>query len=179
MSLKANTRFLLRLDQKLYLKLTRMASAKKESINSLCNQLLAASVEIGTTGNDLLVRKIKEVYQDEKLLGIVFFGSRARGEETQSSDFDLLLVFDSTTSINRSLYRKWEDELHSIHCVTMPKTEDDTSNFWFEIALDGIILWENRDELKKKFSLLKLKLSSGRYQRRLTHGQPYWIKKEI
>ena len=147
-------RFLLRLDPETFQMLAKLSKRQKVSMNALCSRFIKEGLAAGTQ-DQKWIQTIVSAYQGDGLQSIVLFGSQARGEATASSDVDLLLVFSAGTKITRSLYRKFEtimesfseESRHSIHCVSIPEDVKSVSGFWFEIALDGIILWKKSEEI--------------------------------
>jgi predicted nucleotidyltransferase len=172
---RPQARFLLRLNEITHQRLTRLAQQRGSSINQLCNELIENGLSQGGTQDSQLLQSIQQTYADDGLMGVILFGSQARGDATSQSDIDLLFIFEPNTPINRKLYQKWKNDAYSVHCVSFPKDEARDSSFWFEIALDGKILW-GAEKLRPFLNEMKRKLSSGKYIRKLTHGQPYWIQ---
>jgi predicted nucleotidyltransferase len=187
-STKDLSRFLLRIPEATHQKLVKLARTQSCSINQLCNELIESGLRRHHEPNAKLLQHIQTVYADHGLIAIVLFGSQARGDSTESSDTDLLLVFKPGTAITRQLHQQLErshtskvtknenidlDSI-SIHCVALPTTEPNISGFWLEIALDGVILW-GAENISNYINKVKQKISSGQLIRKVTHGQPYWI----
>ena len=83
------------------------------------------------------------------LAGVVAFGSWARGELTDASDIDLLIVVDPGTPVRRALYRCWDESPvawngHPIepHFARLPDAWEPFSGFWAEVATEGVLLLE-------------------------------------
>jgi predicted nucleotidyltransferase len=106
-------RFLLRIPPELHRRLRDLAGGRDKSLNELCRDILERAVSGGTEGAgltsplELLVQRCRESFAGQ-LVGIVLFGSVARGEEFPESDLDVLLVMDEACPIQRGLYRVWE-----------------------------------------------------------------------
>jgi predicted nucleotidyltransferase len=181
----AKHRFLLRLDLGLYRQLHRLAKAQQTSVNTLCATLIESGIREATPRQEW-IKEVVDAYEPEGLLSIILFGSRSRGDATPSSDLDILLVFPSGTRITRSLYRRleglgegrWSGAEVSFHCVALPEQESEVSGFWLEIALDGKMLWKKNEAITLWLEQVKHALCSGTYVRKLSSGQPYWIKHE-
>lgn len=120
----------------------------------------------------------------ESLLGVVAFGSWARGESREDSDFDALLIADERVPITRELYRRWDEEpsLHwrghevEPHYVHLPPEGAMPSGLWAEAATDGLVLHERDGSISERLADIRRMISSGRVSRRIAHGQPYWVR---
>ena len=178
-------RFLLRLDPEIYQGLIKLSKTQNVSMNALCARFIKEGLTAGAQ-DQKWIKTIVSAYQGDDLQSIVLFGSQARGEATATSDIDLLLVFSAATKITRSLYRKFEAVLESlpdqnrtsIHCVSIPEDVKSVSGFWFEIALDGKVLWKKNDEIYVYLGMVKSAICSGKYVRKMSSGQPYWMQNE-
>jgi len=123
----------------------------------------------------------------EELVGVVLFGSAARGDATEGSDIDLLLVMKPGMKIVRGLYHQWEDFCSgyrgaedsariSPHFVSLPKSVQDAGGLWYETAIDGIVVWE-RDRCVSRFlASVRRAMRQGKIRRRALHGSHYWLK---
>src|SRR3989442_1193542 len=90
---------LVRTKPELHRTLKQEAQRRRVSLNQLCNELLQAARKTPPRAGEIdkwspIVRRIKEDFGDQ-LEGLVLFGSVARGEQTDRSDVDLLLVLSS------------------------------------------------------------------------------------
>lgn len=119
----------------------------------------------------------------EALIAVVVFGSWARGELTDSSDIDILIVVDADVPVSRSLYRRWDEEPlrwegHSVepHFVHLPALDGVPSGLWAEIALDGVVLYQRDPRLSQRLVGVRRLQAMGRLRRRTAHGQPYWVE---
>jgi hypothetical protein len=120
---------------------------------------------------------------EDRLLGVVLFGSYARGEAGTASDVDLLVVVDQRVPLTRSLYREWDagpvtwdDRRVEPHFVHLPQPTAVTGGVWAEAALDGIVLFERRMAVSRRLADVRRHVLSGRLVRRMVHGQPYWAE---
>ncbi len=99
------------------------------------------------------LEKIIEVWQEE-VLAIILFGSAARGELQSHSDIDLLLVLAPQIEISREYYRRWEmfydnnrvlishEKEISPHFVNLASDPLQVGGLWYEVALEGMVLWQ-------------------------------------
>lgn len=180
---RASGRFVLRIDPALHEELRIAARDCGLSLNDYCARRLAtpsAGCQIGdATG---AVRRALRMFPN-RLLGVVVFGSWARGEARPASDVDLLVVLEDAVSLTRDVYRMWDEapmtwDGHPIepHFVHPPRPNDVTGGVWAEAALDGLVLFERSMAVSRALAAVRHHILSGRLVRRLVHGQPYWAE---
>lgn len=95
-----------------------------------------------------VVRCLREQMGDN-LMGVVLFGSRARGEATEESDWDLLVVAEHLPTRMLARYRfvkshlppLWRGRI-SILAKTPSEFESALPPLYLDIALDGRILYD-------------------------------------
>lgn len=178
-------KFILRLDPPLHEDLKRHALSEHVSLNSFCRKLLSEGLyqdRLGQTASDKkspLISALRKKFGD-RFLGLVLFGSQARGETTSSSDVDFLIALDSTIPIQRSLYTWWDEKLNfdrrwSPHFVNLPTVQGPVGGLWMEVALDGIVLFEKNRVVSDTLRRLRLEASSGRARRVVRQGHPFWV----
>lgn len=185
---------LLRLPASLHRALVKEAEAAGLSFNQFCTKLLTSAVlSRRNQGEPLWLKPVLDLYRDEGLLGVVLFGSAARGQAREDSDIDLLLVFPSGMMIQRALYRRFEAmslesaQLRkiSIHCLPLPSglTADgetfDFSSLWLEVGMEGQILWSGTPLLARALDQIRKAIAGGMYRRKTIHGQGYWLKESV
>ena len=131
---------------------------------------------------DQVVRHATTVL-DDALVGVVVFGSWARGELRASSDIDMLLVAERRVPITRALYRRWDEqpircEQHPVepHFAHLPDGTCLPSGFWAEVATDGRVLVDAQARVSAYLASVREAVASGRLQRRKAHGHPYWVR---
>ena len=176
-------RFVLRIDPALHEALRRAARECGLSLNDYCARRLAAppaACDAADAGPAL--RHAASVF-DDRLLGVVLFGSYARGDAGTASDVDLLVVVDERVALARSLYRRWdadpvtwENRRVEPHFVHLPDPAAVTGGVWAEAGLDGIVLFERRMAVSRRLAEVRRHVLSGRLVRRFVHGQPYWAE---
>ena len=115
------------------------------------------------------------------LAGVVAFGSWARGELTDASDIDVLIVVDPGTPVRRALYRRWDESPivwngHPIepHFARLPDAGEPLSGFWAEVATEGVLLLERDPRLSAHLLRVRDAVAKGRLRRRVAHGHGYW-----
>jgi len=175
------------LDPELFEQIERKAKRLKKSINAHCVDVLGRNA-LNTVGitNDLLIKDLIE-YFAPSLLGIVLFGSVARETANEVSDVDLLLVLDSSTPINRKLYRQWDEKFTgrkfgempndvSPHFSHLPEDPSSAGSLWLEVAIEAKLLWSANNQLEDTLRLLRKQISEGCFVKAYSYGVPYWKK---
>jgi predicted nucleotidyltransferase len=87
----------------------------------------------------------------ERLVAMVLFGSRARGDASEASDWDLLVIaeglpartFDRNLQLKQLLPPEWQGRV-SILAKTPEQFRGAVSSLYLDIALDGQILYDPR-----------------------------------
>lgn len=188
-SRQASGRFVLRLPPGLHRRLRRIAETSGLSLNSVCVRLLSEAASMGTevdSGSDhaglrALAKKAAETYGDD-LLGVVLFGSAARGEARADSDVDLLLVLAPKAALRRGLYRRWDElfaegamgrELNA-HFVHLPEAVHQAGSLWLEVAIEGRVVMDREGRVARLLVALRRAIAAGRFVRGTLHGQPCW-----
>ena len=178
----ASGRFLLRIEPGLHASLRGAAAAAGLSLNDFCARKLAAP---GLHPFDPAARAVERAAGEagSGLVGVVVFGSRSRGEMSERSDIDLLIVVDASVELTRDLYRVWDDDplvwegrAVEPHFVRLPDSSAAPSALWLEVAVEGVVLFERGFELSMHLASLRGWIASGAVRRRWSHGQPYWVE---
>jgi len=159
------------------------ARAAGVSLNDYCVRRLAAAAPGAVReGLGVAVERAAEI-AGARLAGVAAFGSWARGDQGSDSDIDLLIVVDPAFPLTRAVYRRWDQhppefEGHSLepHFVHLPGREARVAGIWGEVAIDGIVLFERAFVLSRRLAAVRRAIVSGRIERRVVHGQPYWCE---
>ncbi len=116
------------------------------------------------------------------LVGVVLFGSVARGESREGSDIDLLIVLSQDQALGRKLYATWDERFgvnqQSPHFVHIPGTAADAGSLWLETAVEGVILYDRDGSVSRFLGRIRRLIASGKLKRRSVYGHPYWVKTE-
>jgi len=180
----ATGRFVLRIDAGLHTTLREAAREAGVSLNELCARRLA-SPGGGLSGHADAAAALSyaSALFGGDLVGLIAFGSWARGELADSSDVDLLLVVDARIELTRELYRRWDasplcwgSRPVDAHFVHLPAPGARVSGVWGEAAIDGIVLFEQGMRVTEHLIRVRRDIAAGRIVRRVAHGQPYWTE---
>jgi predicted nucleotidyltransferase len=177
----ASGRFVLRIDAGLHGALREAARRAKVSLNELVARKLALpGVHVGGPEHEA-VTYAASLFGSE-LVAVAIFGSWARRELADESDVDLLIVLDDRIRITRDLYRKWDRNPISLdgrrvepHFVHPPAADATLSGLWPEVAIDGVILFDRALTLALALASIRRAIVAARLQRRIVHGQSYWV----
>ena len=175
--------FMLRLGRKTHEQLKRTANAQKISLNELCRRRLAVGGGWEGVGENLIsaMGELQDSFSD-KLEGIAVFGSWARGDQTDTSDIDVLVVLKAETSLTRCLYRQVDVASAAnleVHLVTMPSISSRASGLWAEVAMDGIVLVDQSFNIHRYLSRIRRQVMQGKLVAKRVHGQNYWVHTEV
>jgi len=174
--MEKQSRLLLRIPPVLHRILKARAAEADVSVNALIERLLEAGLRLDPT-EALVIETARRLYGDD-FVGLLLFGSRARGDAHAGSDTDLLLVLRDTVRIERELYRTWDKllpERVSLHLAHLPASPYEPGSLWLECALDGRIIADPTGRIGETIAELKDLITSGAFVRRTTHGQGYWV----
>jgi uncharacterized protein (DUF1778 family) len=175
-------RFNLRIDPELHASLREAAASAGTSLNEYCARKLASPGTLPDSAMAAVVRRAAKVLADS-LMGVVAFGSWARGEETGSSDLDVLVVADGGVPVSRALYRRWDSgpELnwggHEVtpHFARLPTKASAASGLWAEVARDGLVLFEREFMVSRYLAGVRRRILRGKLSARVADGQRYWV----
>lgn len=177
-------RFVLRIEPVLHESLRRAAERCAVSLNEYCTRALAMSTG-ATTRWDWGAETVQRATHiaGSGLVAVVLFGSWARGEARAGSDIDLLVVVDRTVALSRELYSRWDEtpvlhDGHRVepHFVHLPDSDRAPLGLWAEIAIDGIVLFSHDLTLPSALAAIRREIANGTIVRKLSHGQPYWVR---
>jgi uncharacterized protein len=187
----ASGKFVLRLPPKLHETLAKQSRSQGVSLNSLCVSRLSASLGTSVQSDadevPAWITAVKGLGLD--WVGIVLFGSVARGEQTENSDMDVLIVLKTGSPIQRDLYTLWDKVLGqsvdpqvfrrlSPHFVCLPGPDETPGSLWLEVSLDAIVLSEKDLQVSKVLSRIRKDIASAVVVRHISHGHPYWVRQK-
>ena len=181
---RASGTFVLRVDPQLHALLREDALVAGTSLNDWCGRTLAAPGAGGLDEAADVVQAIRLRLRKD-LLGVIVYGSFARGELATGSDIDVLVVLAAGVPITRSLYREWEGVVPlwqgrevDLHFVHLPAPAAHVSGSWAEVAVCGILLYDRNLAVSRRLIEIRSRIAAGELVRRMAQGQPYWIHED-
>ena len=178
---QASGTFVLRLDPRLHGTLKEDALTAGTSLNDWCGRTLAAPGAGGLDEAADVVLTIRARLKKD-LLGVIAYGSFARGELAAGSDVDLLVVLAAGVPITRAFYREWEGVIPTwqgrevdLHFVHLPGPAAHVSGSWAESAVCGIALYDRDLVVSRRLIEIRGRIAAGELVRRMAQGQPYWV----
>jgi predicted nucleotidyltransferase len=177
-------RFLLRLGPGLHAALREAARSERVSLNEYCARKLAAPTgSLGALADSVAAVRRAAACFGADLVAVVAFGSWARGEASDASDVDLLIVVGERVELVRELYRRWDREGTSsggrpidIHIAHLPDPDRFSPSVWGEVAIDGVVLFERGLLLSPRLAQVRRRIAAGQIVRRTASGgQTYWV----
>jgi predicted nucleotidyltransferase len=188
---------ILRISSSLHQQLKQEARAADMSLNKHCCSLLGKKTRGSSAQGppisltfaadsshrtallqDLLARVLES--WGGSIEGLALFGSFARGRETANSDVDLLIILSRSVTLDRDVYARWQlrkfdgREVAPLF-VQIPREGERIGGLWFEVALDGIVLFDKDLNLSRFLSRVRDLVADGRVRRLVTHGHSYWV----
>ncbi len=134
----------------------------------------------GTGLLNRVVSKLREGLGDD-LVAVVLFGSRARGEAREGSDWDVLIIandlpgrtLERVIRLKRMLPPEYRGEV-SLLAKTPEEFMSNLPDLYLDIALDGIILSDTGGYMAKRLRFLKALIQRKGLQREREDGDLIW-----
>ncbi len=134
--------------------------------------------------NSSVLKKIVSCYEEylgDRLISIILFGSHARGDAKETSDYDLFIIadglplkpFQRKLFIRKPLQGQFEKRL----CIIAKTREEMLNNFpslFLDIGLDGIILFDKEDFFKHLQIKIKEIIHQAGLKRKRRNGEFSW-----
>ncbi len=185
-SKKYSGKFVLRIPSELHQIVEKKSKELGVSLNHFCKAKLEEALSGKKNEHSQGVQCLIQEW-GENVVGLVLFGSVARGEQTPPSDLDLLIVLNSKIKLSRSLYKIWDlksaevfnkefNSKVSPHFIHIPQDTMGAGGLWYEVSIDGIVLWEKNYLISRFLKRIRESILSGSIKRFMTHGHPYWVK---
>ncbi len=172
-------RFVVRINPDLHRQLVEDGRRTNQSLNAVCVERLSRVTDL--TSDYLAAWRVP---YGTDLVGIVLFGSVARGEARADSDADVLFVLRSARAPVRSDYHAFDALPHAVrrfqghevspHVVRLPFSPLEVGSLWLEVALDGVVLWEEERLVSETLRALRLLMANGDVRRNEAGGHSYW-----
>lgn len=189
-------KFVVRLPPQVHQQLKNESLKRGLSLNELCQERLSLPHQVRSQKQSPLPDDVLTQILDTAkklglpILGVILFGSFARGEQDETSDIDLLVVLSPEKKIERALYQEWDVAFcnhrfcgpHEInvHFVYLPEDLKKCGSIWLECALEGILIFEAKEaKIRKKVLQIRSLIAQGRWRRKFAHGHPYWTEEKL
>jgi predicted nucleotidyltransferase len=122
----------------------------------------------------------------DRLVAVVLFGSRARGEADETSDWDLLLIarhlapkpFQRHLQLKKMIPAAWRGQT-TIMAKTPEEFEAYLPSFFLDIALDGIILYDSGGYMAARLTRLRRLIQAQGLHRERVAGSLVWRWQEF
>lgn len=123
---------------------------------------------------DEVVTALREGLRED-LVAVVLFGSHARGEATETSDWDLLVIARQLPGppLERHFYVKkllpvsWRGRV-AVLGETVEEFESELPPLYLDIALDGVVLYDTDKFVSTRLAFVRRLIEQkGLYRRRL------------
>lgn len=121
----------------------------------------------------------------KELVSIVLFGSRARGEGTGRSDWDIFILAEDLPEhpFERQFFlREMVPKEFPFQISILPKTkeefEKDFLSIYLDIAMDGIILFDRDHYIQKKLQKIKAIIQEAGLKRTRKFNSLIWTWKD-
>ena len=129
---------------------------------------------------DEVIEELKEKLTDS-LVAVVLFGSRARGDAHEESDWDVLVIahdlpdrpFRRHIFLNAQLPPRWRAVI-SLIAKTPKEFEASLPAFYLDIALDGIVLYDSHRYMQEKLTHLQTLIRKKGLRREKIGGSFAW-----
>jgi predicted nucleotidyltransferase len=129
-------------------------------------------------------KQVVDCYKDylgDRLISIVLFGSHARGDAKEASDYDLFIVADRLPSkafqriffIRRPLMGQFGEKF-SIIGKTPVEVLRDFPPLFLDLGLDGIVLFDKNDFFRNLQAKIRKIIQEAGLQRKKINGEFYW-----
>jgi predicted nucleotidyltransferase len=140
-------------------------------------------VQSGSQTDELAARVVETLTTalSDRLVAVVLFGSRARGEGSDTSDWDLLVIAEGLPArvFDRNLYLKQLLPPECCGCLSiLAKTPEQfrgaVSSLYLDIALDGRILYDARGFAEERLGWLRRQIGQLGLRRERTPEGSDW-----
>lgn len=136
---------------------------------------------INPTFSEKIVNLYKEFLGD-RLISIILFGSRARGDANPKSDYDLFIIaeelplrpFQRLLYIRQPLKGQFDEKL----CIIAKTPVEVLNNFpplFLDLGVDGIVLFDRDDFFRNLQKRIKEIIAQAKLQRRKHGDEFYWV----
>jgi len=117
----------------------------------------------------------------QNLIALVLFGSRARGESRNASDWDIFVLARSLPLLPmkrygslRGLCDEYLEGGVSFLAKTQKEFEEGFPSFYLDLALDGVILYDTKGYMQEKLGRIREIITEAGLKRVRIHGGFFW-----
>jgi uncharacterized protein len=92
---------------------------------------------------DSVILKIKEAASRYNIKKIILFGSRARGDNSLSSDYDIAVIGESLSAIDKAKFSSEIEEIETLKKIDIVFIDSSTNDALVKnIKQDGVTIYE-------------------------------------
>jgi predicted nucleotidyltransferase len=130
-----------------------------------------------------VVKRLREEFTD-KLLGVILFGSRARKESRDDSDYDLFIILNIFLPISpfkrhKMIMSKLIDKGRVNFIIrTKEEFERDFPSLYLDLAMDGVILYDKDDYTRLRLERIRKLIDKAGLVRKKKHYGFDWCWKK-
>ncbi|WP_425801193.1 nucleotidyltransferase domain-containing protein [Desulfitobacterium sp. Sab5] len=93
--------------------------------------------------SDKVIEQINEIARKYKINKLVLFGSRARGDHSSTSDYDIAAFETNLSPLDKACFCAEVDEIETLKKIDIVFVHDSaTDDLMKNIERDGVILYE-------------------------------------
>ena len=133
---------------------------------------------------NLILHKVVDLYKNymaDRLISVILFGSHARGDAKETSDYDLFIIatglpqkpFQRVLFIRTPLRGQFDAKI----CIIAKTPEEILKGFpplYLDLGLDGVILFDQNDFFKNLQVKIRNIIRQAGLQRKRDNGEFYW-----
>lgn len=93
---------------------------------------------------DNVIEQIKEIAVKYNIEKITLFGSRARGDHSLVSDYDIAVFTNSLSQVDKALFKTDIEEVNTLKKIDVVFISDSSNDELLEnINKEGVVIWLN------------------------------------